>query len=139
MKCISIEQLSLYLENELSEIEYPFINSHLEICESCRRILNQLKIIDWELEHDKVIIPTQELEKMRISAINSALNRQNENYFTISDLYDLQLNTFKNSVSFVKYLPGINRLDPRPNLKKNLESSMNQLLNKMLKNVGTIL
>ncbi len=143
MKCIDIEQLSLYLENEVNEIEYLLINSHLEECRNCRRALNQLKIIDWELEHDKVVIPAQELDNIRINSINLVLSQPDDNDFTLSNLYDLQVNTFKNSVSFIKYLPGVSRIDTQVNtqvnLKKSLGSSVNKLINKMLENVGTII
>lgn len=143
MECIDIEQLSLYLENEVNEIEYLLINSHLEECRSCRRVLNQLKIIDWDLEHDKVVIPAQELDNIRINSINLVLNQPDDKDFTLSNLYDLQVNTFKNSVSFIKYLPGVSRIDTQVNtqvnLKKSLGSSVNKLINKMLENVGTII
>jgi hypothetical protein len=57
MKCLSVEQIYLYIENELSPAQNREIKEHLAICQKCRDAFEERKLLDraakslplWEL------------------------------------------------------------------------------------------
>ena len=45
------ELLNDYLDDQLSSLEKMLVEEHITSCSACRRELNQLKLLDWELRH----------------------------------------------------------------------------------------
>ena len=99
------EYLQLYIDGELDPLEKLIVEEHLLVCPPCRQVLNQFKIIDWELHNRDVVIP-QKLTTLRHEVIASytAKNKTTAS-FGIKELYQIQHQVLKNSVAFMQFLP----------------------------------
>ncbi|OEH84256.1 hypothetical protein BHU72_10600 [Desulfuribacillus stibiiarsenatis] len=82
--CIGVqEQLSAYIDKKVSNIEKTLINNHLKTCPDCRYVLNQLKLVDWNLRNeDEIEIPAIELEMLRKSTIDAEMSTPEKNSIT---------------------------------------------------------
>ncbi|MDD4563230.1 MAG: zf-HC2 domain-containing protein [Syntrophomonadaceae bacterium] len=107
MKCEGHpELLQQYIDNELNEVETLLLEDHLRNCSSCRRELNQLILVDWQLHRLKqhIEIPDADLSMRREAALEEFFKA--EDVGDIKDLYHVQISAMKNSVEFMQYLPG---------------------------------
>jgi anti-sigma factor RsiW len=102
--------LEQYIDGELEPVKALMLSEHLAGCRSCRQILNQLKLIDWDLKHQPVAEVPPELEVYRVAAVKAHLatlkiTRKSE---PLKDTWRLQKQILQHSFGFVSYIP-INR------------------------------
>jgi anti-sigma factor RsiW len=102
--------LEQYIDGELEPVEALILEEHLAGCLSCRQMLNQLKLIDWDLKHQPVVEVPPELEVYRIAAVKAYLATLKTAYKSgpLKDTWRLQKQIFQHSFGFVSYIP-INR------------------------------
>lgn len=103
------ELLQEYIDDELNEVETILLEEHLMNCSSCRRELNQLILVDWQLRriNRSVEIPEAELSKRRQAALAECLeDNAMKDSGEIKDLYNVQISAFRKSVEFMQFLPG---------------------------------
>ncbi len=114
MSCSFHDYLPLYMDEELPPLEIILLEEHLQTCRDCRRELNQLKILEWDLkkQFNMAEVPSHALAACREKALaehfpSSAEKKlQNEVKSPAMVVVGLQLTTLKNSLSFCSYLPG---------------------------------
>jgi len=103
------ELLQEYIDDELNEVETLLLEEHLMNCSSCRRELNQLILVDWQLRrlNRNIEIPERELSMRRQAALAECLeDNMLEKAGEIKDLYNVQISAFRKSVEFMQFLPG---------------------------------
>lgn len=108
MKCEGHpELLQQYIDNELNEVETLLFEDHLRNCSSCRRELNQLILVDWQLHrlNQHIEIPDADLSIRREAALAEFFKAEDAG--DIKDLYHVQISAMKKSVEFMQYLPGV--------------------------------
>jgi hypothetical protein len=60
-----------YIDGELAPLEVQILEEHLKSCSECRKELNQLKILDWDLHHqDAIEVPYEQLAQLRKSTFD---------------------------------------------------------------------
>ena len=102
--------LELYIDGELEPLEALILEDHLADCRSCRRELNQLKLIDWDLKHQPAIETPPELEIYRSVAIKAHLSsvREAEASGRQQEKWHLQQHVRQYAFGFISYNP-VNR------------------------------
>ena len=82
LKCSIVEDLMpLYIEDLLSEETKKEIELHLDECEDCKEVYDELKE-DVNLEYEKNIdLKEDEYEELKTDTLNSIKNYQNILYF----------------------------------------------------------
>lgn len=121
--CHMEEQLlQEYIEGSLLPLEKTILEEHLRHCDHCRKELNKLKIIDWDLRRayqEELEIPA-ELSSLRENVLESCLAQapcptKQEKGITGKDIWQLQKNTLNNSVKFITLMaPNLRREQPAP-------------------------
>lgn len=117
------ELLNDYLDDQLSSLEKMLVEEHLMSCGACRRELNQLKLLDWELRHQPGIELPLELAGCRIAAIKDymmAIENGRDNS-RVRDFLQLQLTIVSKTSSFISLNP-VNR-----KVKQTIKSSVTVL------------
>lgn len=107
MKCEGhTELLQEYIDHELNGLETLLLEDHLVNCSSCRRELNQLILVDWQLHrlNQRIDIPVADLSLRRDAALAEFFKAGDSGDF--KDLYNVQISALKKSVEFVNFLPG---------------------------------
>jgi len=104
------DMLQLYIDGQMSPLEILLLEEHLRECPSCRKELNSLKILDWDLRKtiERIEVPS-ELSRIRLLTLNQHLEESSQTEkaaFGLKNVYELQYNTWKNSLSFIQFLPG---------------------------------
>ncbi len=104
------ELLQLYLDSEIEPLEKILLEEHLSYCHTCRKELNHLKMLDWELKHSQEIEVPAELSVLRMKALKKYLltRPDQEKGFEVKDVWRLQVNIFKNASGFISKNP-VNR------------------------------
>jgi len=102
--------LEQYIDGELKPVEALILDEHLAGCRSCRQILNQLKLIDWDLKHQPVVEVPPELEVYRVAAVKAHMATLNNARKSepLKDTWRLQKQILQHTFGFVSYIP-INR------------------------------
>jgi len=102
--------LEQFIDGELEPVEALFLSEHLAGCRSSRQMLNQLKLIDWDLKHQPVVEVPPELEVYRTAAIKAHLAtlKTSKQSDPLKDTWRLQKQILQHSFGFVSYIP-INR------------------------------
>jgi len=102
--------LEQFIDGELEPVEALILKEHLAGCRSCRQMLNQLKLIDWDLKHQAVVEVPPELEVYRTAAIKAHLAtlKTTKKSDSLKDAWRLQKQILQHSFGFVSYIP-INR------------------------------
>lgn len=108
MECkFSQELLHEYLDQELEPLLAIILEEHLAICLECRKELNQLKILDWNLRFaDRIEIPKEELKELRSKTLDQCFASQEEGQNSLLDLYKIQTHALSYAVNYLKYIPG---------------------------------
>jgi len=116
--------LQKYIDQEISPSEKVILEEHLLSCRMCRRELDQLKLLDWELKHEQSVEIPAELFVYRMAAIKTHLHEAetSEKKFMIKDMVTLQLQIISRSYSFLGYNP-VNRT-LNHTLKRSLKRSL---------------
>lgn len=109
---VDIVTLNEYIDGTLSPLEKMVMEEHLKFCPQCRRELNQLKLLDWEMKNiykEDVTVPS-ELALCRESVLQACFDSEAEGKdFTLTDLVNLQVSNFSNAVKFLGFLPGLKK------------------------------
>ncbi|MEA1962072.1 MAG: zf-HC2 domain-containing protein [Bacillota bacterium] len=105
---IDDDLLQSYIDHDLNEVEKLLFEEHLKGCNDCRRKLNQLKLVDWELFHQPLIEVPEQLADIREKALNKCFEELEieETNFGIRDVMSVQAATVKGAAQFVRYIPG---------------------------------
>lgn len=108
MECkFNQELLHEYLDQELEPLLAIILEEHLAVCAECRKELNQLKILDWDLRFaDRIEIPKEELKELRSKTLDQYFAAQEEDQISVLDLYKIQTRALSYAVNYVKYIPG---------------------------------
>ena len=103
--------LQEYIDGTINPLEKIILEEHLLSCMECRRELNQLKLLDWELQHQPVIELPAELAKTRMAAVKThlAVEKTGQQGSTGRELWRLQLQILHHTSSFMGYNP-VNRV-----------------------------
>lgn len=99
-----------YVDREINPLEKMMLEEHLRSCRTCRRELNQLKLLDWELKHQPAVELPPELAAYRMAALENhfAAGEPQRKSSVARDLSRLQLRVFYHASSFIGYNP-VNR------------------------------
>ena len=102
--------LQQYIDQEINPLEKMILEEHLLSCRTCRRELNQFKLLDWELKHQPAIELPAELAAYRMAALKThfADIEPQRKSSMIRDLGRLQLQVLVHASSFMGYNP-VNR------------------------------
>ncbi len=116
--------LQQHIDQEISPSEKGILEEHLLSCRLCRRELNQLKLLDWELKHEQTVAVPAELFIYRMAAIRTYLKEAETSgkRSMAKDMVNLQLQIISKSTSFLGYNP-VNR-----NLSRTLGRSVRRSL-----------
>ncbi|UNC92913.1 anti-sigma factor family protein [Candidatus Contubernalis alkaliaceticus] len=102
--------LQSFIDGELSQLELIFLEDHLSSCRDCRRELNRLKILDWDLKNQfREIQAPPELSQLREKCMDEYLTPQEmkkEKSEKGIDVWELHYRNLKKTVGFMRYLPG---------------------------------
>lgn len=101
------ELMQLYLDGEIEPLEKILLEEHLIYCFKCREELNQLKLLDWELNHPQENKVPAELAVRRIEIIKNQLFAEaaEGKEFEVKDVLRLQLQIFKLTSGFINKKP----------------------------------
>lgn len=96
-----------YIDGELEFLNMIILEEHLTTCPSCRRFLNQLKLMDWDLKHQPTVDIPPELESSRMAAIKTHLAsvKTAENSVPLNETWRLQKHILQHTFSFISYNP----------------------------------
>ncbi len=102
--------LHQYIDDDLGLLETIILEEHLSTCQSCRKLLNQLKLMDWDLKHQPVVDPPPELIACRKAAIKTHLTavKATGKKEPVKEAWGLQRHILQHTFSFVSYNP-VNR------------------------------
>ncbi len=115
--------LNDYLDDQLDSLETLLVEEHLNSCAECKRELNQLKLLDWELKHQPEIDLPPELMEVRIAAIKNYLKSYEslQGNSRVRDFLELQVSIMSNTSRFLSLNP-INQV-----LNRTAKSSVSAL------------
>jgi hypothetical protein len=96
-----------YIEGSIDRLEYIFVREHIRTCSECRKEVNRLKLLFWELENKSnydVIIPT-ELEQLKDHILEEVLNGEDKSSTVM--IREIHRKRRKMSNQYLDYVPGI--------------------------------
>ena len=120
--------LQQYIDGEIDPLVKMLLEEHLSSCRTCRRELNQLKLLDWELKHQSAVELPVELAAYRMSAVKTHLATSTAQTPSVS-VWRLQRQILHHSSSFL----GLNPLN------RTLSWAAKATLSKLGKVAGTAL
>jgi anti-sigma factor RsiW len=102
--------LQEYIDGALEPLEKIILAEHLADCHRCRRELNQLKLLDWDIKHEPVIEPPAELSAYRMAALQTHLANEKaaRKAAAPEERWSLQKQTMQYTFAFINYNP-VNR------------------------------
>ena len=102
--------LQRYIDRELNSLGKIILEEHLANCQDCRRELNHLKLMDWDLKHQIAVEVPPELKSYRMAAINAHLadKRTIENNPAAYKTWRFQQHILQHTFSFISCNP-VNR------------------------------
>lgn len=108
MECnLNKKLLHEYLDQELEPLLAIILEEHLAICSECRKELNQLKLLDWDLRFaDRFEIPKVEMKELRSKTLDICFDAREKEDNSLFDLYKIQTHALSYAVNYVKYIPG---------------------------------
>jgi len=122
------ELLNEYIDGTIEPVAGLVLEEHLKLCPQCRRELNRLKIVDWELSrffNEQIEIPP-ELTLLKSAVWQACASfdaggeggegkEQKSRRSILANAVNFQLNVLRNSVKFLSLVPGLNRaIEPGP-------------------------
>lgn len=111
--------LQEYLDGELGKLESLVLEEHLRTCPDCRRELNRLKILDWDLRklYKQDLPQPGELSGVLERALRQCCAaEESQEGISFRDVVALQVSTFNNAFQFLRMIPGL-REKERPRSK----------------------
>lgn len=102
--------LQQFIDGRIEPLEQIMLEEHLIYCRTCRKELNQLKLLDWELKNQQEMEVPAELAVLRMDAIKThlAAERSGEKEFETKDIWRLQLQILRQASGFISINP-VNR------------------------------
>lgn len=102
--------LQQYIDGALEPLEKIILAEHLSECHRCRRELNQLKLLDWDMKHEPVTKPPAELAAYRMAALQTHLDTEAAAQVTTAPekRWSLQKQTVQYTFAFISFNP-VNR------------------------------
>ncbi len=102
--------LQSFIDGELSQLELIILEDHLSSCRDCRKELNRLKVLDWDLKNqfDEIQVPpelSETREKFMDEYLTSQKTKKGKSEKGI-DLWELQYRNLKKTLGFMRFLPG---------------------------------
>jgi hypothetical protein len=112
MECnFNKDLLHEYLDQELEPLLAIILEEHLAVCSECRKELNQLKVLDWDLRFaNHFEIPEDELKELRSRTLDICFDTEEKDDNWLFDLYKIQTYALSYAVNYVKYIPGTSLL-----------------------------
>jgi hypothetical protein len=112
--------LQQYIDRDLGALEAMILEEHLAGCQTCRRELNQLKLLDWDLQHQPVVELPPELAIMRTDAVKTCLAAvsSDKKSAPLTKSWHYQQHVLQHTFSFINYNP-VNRFVAR-SVKKSV-------------------
>ncbi len=100
-----------FIDQEIEPLEKLMLEKHLFFCRRCRRELNQLKLLDWELKHQPAVELPPELTSCRMAALNNhfADGEPRRKSSPAGDLGRMQLQIMFHAAMFIGFNP-VNRI-----------------------------
>jgi len=100
--------LQKYLDKDIDPLEKILLENHLLNCSQCRKDLNQLKIMEWDLNNIDLPEAPKDLAAVRSTALDKYFEDIDESKTSLGakGIMNLQYSNLKHIVSFVNYLPG---------------------------------
>lgn len=123
MECnFNRELLHEYLDHELDPLLGLILEEHLAVCPECRKELNRLKILDWDLRFaDHFDIPVEELKQLRTDTLELCFAAgEEEASSSLLEIYRMQTRAASFAVNYVQYLPGTGLLKKTGRVSKQL-------------------
>jgi len=99
--------LQALLDDTLDPIEKLFVDEHLKICPECRKELNELKLLFWDLS-DKFTYEIElppELDQLKGILLEQVSEPSSQSTFTT--LVEIQRKNIKSASKFLDYVPGV--------------------------------
>ena len=124
--------LQSYIDKTIGSLEKILLENHLTNCPQCRKDLNQLKIMEWDLNNIDLPKIPKDLAAVRNAALDKYFETidENETSFGTKDIVNLQYSNLKHIISFVNYIPGKKIVEN--SVKKTTTKNTNQAKNKSL-------
>ncbi len=99
--------LQQYIDRDLDSLEAMILEEHLADCQACRRDLNQLKLMDWDLQHQPVAQLPPELAVIRAAAVKTCLAavRADKKSAPLAKTWHFQQHVLQHTFSFISYNP----------------------------------
>ncbi len=105
--------LQHYIDRELLPSEKVLVEEHLRSCKNCRRELNRLKILDWDLHSMPEIPVPGELSHVRHITLDRHFQRKGAGQGEkgargpkTRGVLQMQYHTFRYTLRFFHYMPG---------------------------------
>jgi len=120
---MDLSLLQDYIDGTIDPLERVILEEHLGVCQDCRKELNRLKIIDWDLKKyfsdDQAVPVPDELAVLRDASISLFLSEERESAPQVTeedrgkvgfkDVLSLQVSNLNNSLRYINILTGFNR------------------------------
>jgi len=124
--------LQKYIDKDIEPLEKILVDNHLATCSQCRKDLNQLKVMEWDLNNIDLPKVPKDLVIVRHAALDKyfeAIDTRETSSGT-KNIMNLQYKNLKHIVSFVNYLPGKKTIEA--SFKKTATKNTKQTKNKSL-------
>ncbi len=102
--------LQQYIDGELEMLEAIILEEHLATCQTCRKMLNGFKLMDWDLKHQPAVDPPVELIAYRNAAIKTHLSglKAAQTKGPAKEAFHLRKHILQHTFSFISCNP-VNR------------------------------
>ena len=107
------KRLQMHIDGELGKFEIQILMEHLCSCTNCRREMNLLKVMDWDLRHRVPEDVPHALKTLRMEVLDNCFataRAAEEKVFGASDFLRIQMAAMKTSASFLRFFPGVSRI-----------------------------
>ncbi|MEL7566128.1 MAG: zf-HC2 domain-containing protein [Dehalobacterium sp.] len=135
---MDLNLLQDYIDGTIDPLERVVLEEHLRVCPDCRKELNRLKIIDWDLKNyfsdDKAVSVPDELAVLRDASISLFLSEEREDASQVTeedsgkigfkDVLSLQVSNLNNSLRYINILTGFNREEKTGRKTKQKKKSL---------------
>lgn len=140
---MDLNLLQDYIDGSIGSLEKLVLEEHLRVCPDCRKELNRLKLLDWDLKNyfvEEAAIPVpDELAVLREASLSLFLGQEkaaaartagdDTGGVGFKDMVSLQVSTLQHSLKFVSLLTGLNRAEkPVPKTSKKKKSLLRKII-----------
>lgn len=107
MMCeVKLDTLQQLMDEELLLHEKTILLEHLKACRECKKQLNQLKLLDWELSHREIEIPEELLDRRKkaVQECFAEISTPQRGFLK------KQKKSLGHSLGYIRHIPGIGYL-----------------------------